>query len=414
MKKFIAFILVVLAAIGTYSAVKGKDEPETDKKPAVCFIIEANDLFGFDFNQLRDEIFDIVATNGYICAVCADGQPYVYAEVDVPTPAKKYTKSKQKKLNESITSEIIAMLNDVAPKSAEDDLLGAIKTGKQALRSCRDATSKDMIIISSGISRIGVLCFQEYGYKLNGRQFNSLLSAKPEEVVAKLNENFSIPDLSNIDSIRWYGCGASVGKQKISDKASAKIQALWDCITEETGCQADFDDIKLGEPFNTDFHSTVIDFGKDEIIIEPPEIEVKFDEKQLGFIVNKAVLRDKNKALKLLEPYAQTIINYSESTDSTDPILYIVGLSATYGNPKLCESLSLARAEKVKQLLVSQGCPEKLISTLGLGQGGPASMRTDDTIRTDNEEELEALRAENRVVYLIGKDSKKAKLLGLS
>lgn len=416
MKKFIAFILAVLTAVGVYSAVKNKSpQNETNDKPAICFVVEADNLFGFDFNQLYDDVYDVVAKYGYIRAVCADGHPSVYVDIDIQTPEKKYTKSKQKNINASITNEIIEMLNDVAPKSAEDDLLGAIKTGKQALSRCRDSTSKDMIVISSGISRAGVLCFQDNEYKANGRNCNSLITKKPEEVVAAIAETFSIPDLSSLDSLLWYGCGISAGKQHIPNSASVKIQDLWSYITEEAGCKADFSDISLPDkPFVTDFNSTVIDFGEDKVEIEPPKIDIKFDENQLGFVANEAVLRNEATAAELLKPYAQTIIEYSESTDSSEPILYVVGLTATFGDPKLCENLSLARSEKVKQLLVSQGCPEELIETLGLGQGGPASLRTDDTIQTDDLDALEALRAENRVVYLIGTGSEKAKLLGLS
>ena len=414
MKKIFALILVALTVMGVCSAVKGKDKPDENKKPALCFVIESDDLFGgFDFNQLYDDIYNTVAESGYILSVCADGRPSVYVDVDVPVPEKKYTRTKQKTTNERITNEIITMLNNIVPQSAEDDLLGAIKTGKQALGRCSDATSRKMIVISSGISRAGVLCFQDYKYTANGRNCNSLLTVKPEEVVAKLNANFSVPDLSKLDGILWYGCGASAGKQSIPDSASVKIEDLWTCITEDAGCPAEFKDAVLSDvPVTTDFKSTVIDLGEDDIKIDPPKIEVKFDENQLGFIPNYAILQDEDATVELLKPYIQTVIEYSKSTDSSDPILYAIGLTATYGKPQKCKELSLERSEKIKQLMVSEGCPGNLIKTLGLGQGGPASLRTDDTVQTDDIDALEALRAENRVVYLI--DSEKVKSLGLS
>ena len=417
MKKFVAFLLVALTAIGTYSAVTGKSEQNnTNQKPALCFVVEADDLFGFNFNEFSYEIKDVVSKYGYIRAVCADGRPFVYVDIDVPMPEKRYTKAKQRRMNESITNEIIAMLNDVSPKTPENDLLGAIKNGKQILNRCRDATSRDMIVISSGISRAGILRFQDYSYDSADRRLNVLLTTTPEKIVAQLTSNNAIPDLSNLDALIWYGCGAtpSEGNQKIPDSASIKIQDLWACITEEAGCPAEFLDISLSDiPFDTDLNSTVIDFGEDKIDIDPPEIDIKFNESQLGFIPNEAVLRDDETAKEMLEPYAQSLIEYAKTANRDEPILYIVGLTATFGDPERCEKLSLERAEKVKQLLVAQGCPTELIGTLGLGQGGPDSMRTNDTIQTDDLTTLEALRAANRVVYLIGANSPKAELLGL-
>ena len=416
MKKKFAFILAVMTAVGAYSVVKGGSETTAPtKRPAVCFVVETDDLFGFDFDQLYDEVYGVVEQYGYIRAVCADGHPFIYVDVDISPPEKNYTKAKQKKINKQITDSVISMLKDIDPRSAEDDLLGAIKLGKQALGRCREATSRDMIAISSGISRAGVLCFQDYEYCVNGRIGNSLLTVRPEEVAAELTKNFSIPDLSTLDSMLWYGCGSSLGEQHVSDSAAVKIQALWDRITEEAGCPAEFIDISSGnEPFSSDLYSTVIDFGEDRIEIEPPNIDIKFEDSHLGFIPDQAVLRDENAAMELLKPYAQTIIEYSKNSDATEPILYVVGLTATVGDPKLCETLSLARAETVKKLLVSLGCPKALIGTLGLGQGGPDAMRADDTIETDDVETLESLRTQNRVVYLIGTASEKAKLLGLS
>lgn len=410
MKKLIAFLVV--AAIAVYGVVQlTKGSPVETEKPALCIVMEADDLFpAVDFNSMREKISAVVEKCGYIRLVVADGSPFTAVDVDIPTPDKKYTKSKQKKLNEDLTDHIIEMMNDAAtvrPKTAENDLLAGIKRGKQELARCQSATRKDLIVIASGISRAGNLRFQEYVYDNGSRTTNALLTAKPEEIVAELLKNYAVPNLSGVDSLTWYGLGAFAGAQKVPDSVIPKLETLWTAITDEAGCPVDFGDLTLQEnPPQTDTHSAVIDFGEDKLVVDISKLEVSLDEKALGFEANLAELKDVNKAKSIVAPFAELMCQ------SDDAELYLVGLTATFGNDlEHCVELSEARAQVVKGLLVMQGVPESRLHVIGLGQGGSV-LRVDDTIDADVDT-LEQLREQNRVVWLLGQNSSRLKALDL-
>lgn len=406
MKKIIAFILILAIAFGAWKTVQ-KSNNDSEEKPALCIVLECDNLFpSVDFSQLKDEIYAVVENYGYIRLVVADGKPYTAVDVDVPTPEKKYTALKQKKINNTVTDEIIEMMNHVLPKVAEDDLLGGIKRGKQELMRCRDASEKQMIVITSGISRAGALRFEDYVYTTSDSTANALLTAQPQEIVPKLTANYAIPDLSDIDSLKIYGIGSSTDDQTIPDSVQSKLVELWTAIAEEAGCPFDFYDMALtGNPPQTELKSTVIEFSEDTLKLDINKLEVQFDENSLGFISNEAVLLDIEQTRQILKPYA-------EKLSSAETEVWLIGLTATFGDPENCKSLSLERANVIKDILLSQGVPASKIHTLGLGQGGGSALRVDDTIDADIQT-LELLRSQNRVVWLLGSESEKLKMLNI-
>ena len=407
MKKLIALILVIATAYGGWQFMQKDGKSETPEKTALCIVLESDDLFPtVDFTQLHDEIYAVVEKYGYVRMIVADGKPFTAVDVDVPTPDKKYTMSKQRKMNESITDQIVEMMNAAESKAAENDLILALKRGKQELCRIRDAEKREMIVISSGISRAGNLRFQDFVYTDgSGRTTNALITAQPEEIVGNLAANYCVPDLSDVDDLIWYGLGSSAGKQAVPDSAQVKMEALWTAILEEAGCPAVFQDMALStDPPQTETRSTVIDFGEDKFTVDLSKIEKSFDETSLGFVANEATFLDIDKAKQVLAPYAAQMRD-------TETELYLIGLTATFGDPGRCKTLSLDRANAVKELLVSQGAPESRLHTIGLGQGG-APLRVDDTIDADITV-IESRRQQNRVVWLLGEDSDKAKALGI-
>ena len=324
MKKFLAFVLAIAAAIGGWSFLQKRKQPETPEKPALCIVLEAGDLFPkVDFSQLKTEIYTVVEQYGYIRLIVADEEPYTAVSVDVQKPDKQYTKAKQKRINDQYTTQIIEMANAAAAKTPENDILAGIKRGKQELARCRDAASRDMIVISSGVSRAGSLRFQDFGYDNGTRMTNALLTAKPEQIVHDLAATYSIPDLSAVDAITWYGIGASAGRQVIPNSVQPKLESLWLALTEEAGCPADFQEFPFeSDAPETDLHATVIDFGEDQLSVDMNTVQVSLDEETLSFVPDDAIFIDIEQTKKVLQPYAEQMI-------SSDAELYLIGLTAT-------------------------------------------------------------------------------------
>ena len=397
MKKILAIVLIVLIFLG-FSRPSQTKEPERN---ALCFVVEQTDLFpSVDFNEFRDEIRDVVESFGTIKIICADSKPHLTVDMTVSLFEKRYSKLKQKMLFKRYTNSVIDEANSFEPTTPENDLLKAIKLAKAQLNSCKQAKNKKMIVISSGISRAGNLRFQDFTYmNPDGTVSNKILDNVPE-TINQLKSNFSIPDLSGIDSIRWIGLGQACKEQEISDSAANKLHLFWESFFEQSeAISFDFEDLLTTTPSVSQLKSTAVDLEKDYIPFDIYHVSDSISEESLGFKANSAEFRNVDLAESELKKYSEAMKQQPES------IIYLVGSCATYGTVEGCLTLSKARAEACKNILVSQGIESDRIITHGIGQDSTSRLRVSDI--DANGKLIESAAQQNRVVWVLGEKSPK-------
>ena len=118
----------------------------------------------------------------------------------------------------------------------------------------------------------------------------------------------------------------------------------------------------------------------------------------MQFVGNKAIFIDEAKAKEVMKPVAEAILAHPDRS------ILIAGTTATVGAQETSVTLSLERAEAVKQLLVNTyNVPASQISVVGLGFEDDPFERGKDIDANGNLVESEA-RKNRRVVVLDAED----------
>lgn len=71
----------------------------------------------------------------------------------------------------------------------------------------------------------------------------------------------------------------------------------------------------------------------------------------------------------------------AEALDRSDAVVIVTGHTGTRGDPEANQSLSLDRAETVRDALVAQAVPADRIIVIGIGADAPLPPETDETDR---------------------------------
>lgn len=128
------------------------------------------------------------------------------------------------------------------------------------------------------------------------------------------------------------------------------------------------------------------------------EVPFEINETQVQFVGNKAIFIDEAKAKEVMKPVAEAILAHPDRS------ILIAGTTATVGAQETSVTLSLERAEAVKQLLVNTyNVPASQISVVGLGFEDDPFERGKDIDANGNLVESEA-RKNRRVVVLDAED----------
>lgn len=378
MKRFLAFLLIAAVVVGTVVYLR-KQGIVLDKEPAVCFVVEADNLYDVDFGDFLDVIEKIVNRNGIIMGVVADGEPYVSFEYDVPSRKPAIIDYFREKENAEYTEEIIRNLCTGVPKTPENDLLGAITLAERQFLRYHKATERKIIVISSGISRAGAFNFKDFSGTVEGVTVTNVLAYNPEKIVRKLEAANAIPDLTGVNSFEWYGLGRTAGGQEISENETKALRDLWTEITEYSGLPAKFTEIKPDEIKNvikryknkhnftaphlnvsSSLQSTVITFGSQTPVeTDITGTEIRLTEQRIGFVPGQAKLINQDKASRALEQYALDLKEWSPGNGK----ILIVGVIDSEEADEQHRAVALERAVMVKNLLISLDCPAAAFET---------------------------------------------------
>jgi len=261
------------------------------------------------------------------------------------------------------------------------DPLTALDTAARTVHA--RGTTGTVVLVDSGLQTTGALRYAT----------SDLLLASGSDVVGHLRSTRQLPDLSGI-TVLLVGLGDTAKPQTRVDSATrGRLVEQWTAISSAAGATCVEVD---SQPLTTSPPADLPEVMRVDVP-EPAEPELPDDrqapvplrEDSVGFLDDSAELRDPTAASKSLERLAQHIVagHYRVS---------LVGTTATAGTEEGRRTLSLQRANAVRNLLVDLGVPEDRIKTRGVGIHHP--LHVDDLDKSGNL--IPGAAVKNRAVFL--------------
>lgn len=396
-KLIFVFILFFIAIILGISFIFYKDDGTTIRKQKndVCFLIgNTKNVKQIDSSILKDEVLQAMENKSNYSVIVIDGNPN---EISFSGKLKKSNRLlTNNDNNQTILNNHMEEIVSCKPNDEEIDILSALNYASKSID--KEADNKKIVIYSSGISTAGDLNFAENP---------DLIYDNPNEIVEYLKTRHALPDLSNVEII-WYGLNHVEGEQsELGTFELYKLKCIWLQILKECGIKfenmSDVFDEKPSQNIQSEEIINKSDFPKVssadfKYVIFPIEV--------FSFEINSSVLKNRDKAIEILKPIAQDIIN------AGCPQFYIVGstVSDLKYSKKECLKLSLDRAQTIKEIVCDLGVPENCLKTYGIGReyiDDDNSWRVNDL--NPNGTLNHSLAPQNRKVMLISSDSTNGK-----
>lgn len=307
---------------------------------------------------VTEAVLSSTAGCGSVCVIVNDGAPYVAADYDIAAPEKNLSATKRAEIAQAQSDQILAVLAASRAVTPEADALAAITL---AARSLEDAQGeKYLLVADSGLSTAGYLDWTQ-----------NLLRASSQAVLAYLEDMRALPDLTGVRVV-WVGLGDVAGDQTAPTPANLEtLRSVWSDVLYAAGASS--------VEFAADLPAAASDEAGDLPYVTPVEIRpdapieidpsaltsgapLVLDEEKILFLADTAVFADHDAAAATLRPVADYMAAHQEFT------LLIAGTTATAGSNESCKALSQARAEAVKELLLSMGAEDdRIAGAVGLG-----------------------------------------------
>lgn len=334
---------------------------------------------------LTDAINDSLITAGNLSIIIPDGEPWSFASATIPA-IYEYSGSKQESKIAEYNSQIQTLMSQAIPVNEEADILGAITLATRNLNS--QSGEKKIVIFHNGLSTTGILNFTENDF---------LHQEDVLEIINWLRENLEIPDMTDI-SVQWYGLGDVISPQsKLSGAETATLESIWQGIFDAAGATVEFKTDLLTYETSDNLPNVSI------VEVYTPELDIiTLDESKVQFQDNTA---------ELITSESQVLAELSQLTSymmaNPDEQLLLAGTTAKYGIQTDCEKLSLARANVIKNILISAGISEDRLHTVGLGYENDFYVNDLDA----NGNQIEEIAKTNRSTIIMSYNSDTAQAL---
>lgn len=360
----------------TVKEVDGKTERE---KTAVCVLIgDFSNSKNADCSVVSQAVDPLMSDAEFTVCVL-DGNPEDEDWTVKFDSGNRMSNMLNSYYSKFIKFELNSIYEKALPKQKQTDILKGLWVAEKVFRS-PDIEHKKLVIFSTGISTTGYIDFSDKDI--------GLLSLDAEGIsgyIAELNDKNLIPDLSGVEVV-WYNFGETKEPQIAPNRnISNKIKKIWTDIFAAAGVSNEvIFERSLSNLSETDEIETTTYPYISPVVFDEEEIIWHFTDETVQFNPKYATFVNPDLVLKNLEPYAQRICK------TVSKKFIIVGSTATYGNPEVCLTLSLERAEAVKDVLCSLGVPEDMLETYGIGQneiGNNLTQRVDDEINGKFNEE---------------------------
>ena len=346
-------------------------------------------------DDLKNDILDTLESEGNICIIIDDGDPYSVDLTSESLPSG-ISSSKREELLTKKLNAIISTSEQMLSKTPEIDILNSLILASRKLKTSK-ADTKKLVLIDPMLNTSDPMDLSEEG----------LTSISIEETVKQLDELGYIADLSLANQIDIYNLGDVAAPQSdLSEQDKDKLEDLWNSIFESSGASniCFKSDLPGSETFgNEDLPSvSVIPTTKINNVISYSNFDknsiVKIDNTLVHFEANSDDLVNEELSIQNL----QSTIEYFGSNNNE---ILLVGTTEKSGKKQDCLDLSLKRAKKIKKMLENGGIDSNRIYCIGTGYD--SDFYENDWVDGVFNEEV---GKKNRAVYLLdysGDDAKK-------
>jgi len=354
------------------------------------------------FCNLVGRTFEIsnLEAEGNIAFVVSDGDPWraeVIGQNGRPAELRVTANNNyvlNNRIRDTISHVILPFMDSehLQAQTEEADLFEALHIASRILRDMDPNRESHILIIDSGITTAG---------HIDMREFDILENGITGEIINRIATAGLLPDLTGV-GISFFNVGAGAYPQQVpSGPVEDALKAFWRDIIGATGAQilqmqgrtegGDIRAVSDGYPFvsNVEFDTPEVDFSdlRSEV----------FSAEHLGFIADGSEFINDESARSLLSETAETLLAFAENNPAHT--VYIVGSQAVGMDGYLGYTLSLERAKRVRDLLVSDfNLPAGQLVAVGAGTT-PLSWRNTDEFETG--EWRDDLAEQNRVVAII-------------
>lgn len=182
-----------------------------------------------DYTLAKPYINKTYTQGGQLSVINCDGDPYVVKTEQIDA-LKSHTTSTQKKAYlEKYSSDMIKVLNNIKPKSAEIDLIESLNCASKSF-SISTKSNNNIVCFVSGLSTKGLL---------NMTTLGSLSNLDINKTVSNLKEVHGLPNLQNINNIYLYSVGQVASYQKLSTTSIHKEKEFLTKLLVESGIKKD-------------------------------------------------------------------------------------------------------------------------------------------------------------------------------
>ncbi len=394
-------LLIIAAAVYFLTGCAGNSDDEVSKlATAMAVGSHSNaDKMPVNSSTATEVMYQTCLSYGEITFIAIDGSPQVVYSTTIPDPGiDGLSAEKKDELAQEYVAQLQTVFNGITADTAEVNTLKAIQLGAQSLQSAdSDTTDKILLIMDSGLSTEGYLCFQD-----------GLLRADTEDIVEALSEAQAIPDLDGVD-VRWAFCGETAYPQEpLSTAQKEKLREIWNEILVKAGAES----VEFTNDFTTGIRVencpgvSTVDADEEDIIVdispapEPIRIAVEpiqtviLDNASVQFVGDQAVFLDETRAREEIRAVADQLLAHPDNR------VYVIGTTAS-GDHDFCIRLSEARAQAVANVLMEFGVPEDQLIPRGLGCEDPWHIDDHDA----NGAWIEENAVQNRKVLIIDVDN---------
>lgn len=180
-----------------------------------------------DYTLAKPYLNKTYTQGGQLSVINCDGNPYVVKTEQIDA-LKSHTTSTQKKAYlEKYSSDMIEVLNNVKPSSAEIDLIESLNCASKSFSS---KSNNNIVCFVSGLSTKGLL---------NMTTLGSLSTIDINKTVSNLKEVHGLPNLQNINNIYLYSVGQVASYQKLSTTSIHKEKEFLTKLLVESGMNKD-------------------------------------------------------------------------------------------------------------------------------------------------------------------------------
>lgn len=348
----------------------------------VAGIHSNTNMISFNAEEIRNKIYQCAYSYGTISLIRTDGKPEEFLKADIKAPTTKgLSEKKLESIAQNYVDEIMGIFQtEGKAKYEEVDTLEAIRLAANSLQTTEG--ERYLLIADSGLSTVGYVDFCH----------NDLFHTPTEEIVAALEKEKAIPDLTGVRVV-WYASQTAEPQARLSEAQKDKLIEIWTAILTEGGAASvEFrSDSASSTPYTDLPKVSVVNTEERAIDVKPLET-VALDSETVTFLGDEAVFADPPKAEQEINKVAEILLANPQNQ------VYVVGSTASSAREGGSgQKLSEERAELVTNTLKSYGVPEEQLKVLGLGNSAPWCVEDRDS----EGNLLEAKAKDNRKVMII-------------